>query len=492
MTRRRRLVIGALAAGGAAAALAAARRGRGHHGAVAQPTAFARNARLAGMAARTGSAFALHRARRTFASADRREELDRSFELRTVAQVTSSLGQMKGVLMKLGQMVSYLDPGLPDHVREALAQLQQAAPPMAPELAAGVIRAELGAAPEEVFLEWDPVPIAAASIGQVHRAITRDRRAVAVKVQYPGVDEAMGADLGNVGLAVSALAQLFPGLDPGPMVEELRTRLGEELDYVNEARNQQAFAEHYAGHPTIHVPVVVPELSTRRVLTTELADGASWRELLTWSQDERDLAAETIYRFAFGSLYRLRMFNGDPHPGNYLFHPGGRVTFLDFGLVRHFTDAELQPFADLIDAMVHHPDVGRFREIIEKEGVLRAGEYFTDAEIEEYFSHFYEFVLVDGPYTITADYASETMRRYFDQRGPYGRILKATNLPASWVVIQRINLGLYAIFGELRATGNWRRIAEEVWPWTDRPPSTPMGEAIARWEADRTAVSRPR
>jgi hypothetical protein len=159
--------------------------------------------------------------------------------------------------------------------------------------------------------------------------------------------------------------------------------------------------------------------------------------------------------------------------------------------VRHFTDAELQPFADLIDAMVQHPDLGRFREIIEKEGLLRSGEDFTDAEIEEYFSHFYEFVLVDGPYTITAEYASETMRRYFDQRGPYGRMLKAVNLPASWVVIQRINLGLYAIFGELAATGNWRRIAEEVWPWTDRPPSTPMGEAIARWEAGRTASAGP-
>jgi predicted unusual protein kinase regulating ubiquinone biosynthesis (AarF/ABC1/UbiB family) len=398
---------------------------------------------------------------------------------------------MKGVLMKLGQMVSYLDPGLPEHVRETLAQLQQSAPPMAPELAAGVIRAELGGAPEDVFLEWDPVPIASASIGQVHRAITRDRRAVAVKVQYPGVDEAMGADLGNVGLAVNALAQLFPSLDPGPMVEELRARLSEELDYVNEARSQRAFAEHYAGHPTIHVPAVVPELSTRRVLTTELAEGAGWKELLSWTQEERDLAAETLYRFAFGSLYRLRMFNGDPHPGNYLFSPGGRVTFLDFGLVRHFTDAELQPFADLIDAMVQHPDLGRFREIIENEGLLRPGEDFTDAEIEEYFSHFYEFVLVDGPYTITADYASETMRRYFDQRGPYARILKATNLPASWVVIQRINLGLYAIFGELRATGNWRRIAEEVWPWTDRPPSTPMGEAIARWETGRAALAPP-
>jgi predicted unusual protein kinase regulating ubiquinone biosynthesis (AarF/ABC1/UbiB family) len=179
------------------------------------------------------------------------------------------------------------------------------------------------------------------------------------------------------------------------------------------------------------------------------------------------------------------MFNGDPHPGNYLFRPGGRVTFLDFGLVRHFTADELKPFEDLIDAMVLHPDHARFRSIVEKVGLLREGTDFTDEELIDYFSHFYEFILNDGQYTITAEYASETVRRYFDQRGSYGAILKATNLPPEWVIIQRINLGLYSLFGELHATGNWRRLAEELWPWTSGPPSTPMGEAIARWYADR-------
>jgi predicted unusual protein kinase regulating ubiquinone biosynthesis (AarF/ABC1/UbiB family) len=495
-SKTRTLAGAAIAAAGAGAAIAAGRARRrartsgpvagGDRGeAVGQRTTLARNLRLARFGARTGGDFAVHRARRTFASAARRDELDRAFELRTAEQVAGTLGQMKGALMKVGQMLSYLDQGLPEPVRAALAELQQGAPPMAPELAAGVVRAELGGDPADVFLEWDPVPIAAASIGQVHRAITRDGRAVAVKVQYPGVDEAVAADLGNLGFLFAGMAQLFPGIDPGPIAEELRVRLTEELDYLNEARNQQAFARHYAGHPTIHVPAVLPELSTRRVLTTELAGGVGWAEMLTWSSAERNLAAETLYRFAFGSLYRLGMFNGDPHPGNYLFRPGGHVTFLDYGLVRHFTDAELKPFEQLIDAMVQHPDAERFRRIVEDTGLLKAGEPFTTTEIIDYFSHFYEFILVDGPYTITAEFASETVRRYFDQRGPYGRILKATNLPASWVVIQRINLGLYALFGELEATGNWRRLAEELWPWTSGPPSTPMGEAIARWETGR-------
>jgi predicted unusual protein kinase regulating ubiquinone biosynthesis (AarF/ABC1/UbiB family) len=452
--------------------------------AVQQRSRVARNARLLAVGARTSGDFALHRARRTFAGAARREELDRAFEIRTAEQVTEALGQMKGALMKLGQMASYLDQGMPEHVRAALAELQQNAPPMSAELASGMIERELGLRPEEVFLDWDPTPIAAASIGQVHRAITHDGRAVAVEVQYPGVDEAVAADLGNVGLLFAGMGQLFPGLDHGPLVEELRERLREELDYRNEAANQQLFADYYRGHPYIHVPEVVREYSTQRVLTTELAGGVAWDEMLGWSQAERNLAAETIYRFAFGSLYRLHVFNGDPHPGNYLFQPGGRVTFLDFGLVKHFEPADLLGFEEMIRAMVLEPDLPKFRQVIEDIGLLQRDMPFTDEQIGDYFGHFYEFVMEDGVSAITPEYASETVRRFFDTTGPYGDIMKAANVPPSMVIIQRINLGLYAIFGEIHATANWRRLAEELWPFVDAPPSTPMGEAIAAWSAE--------
>ena len=167
------------------------------------------------------------------------------------------------------------------------------------------------------------MPIAAASIGQVHRAITHDGRAVAVKVQYPGVDEAIGADLDNAGLLLRRHGLVFPGLDPGPLVDELRARLGEELDYRIEAANQRMFAE-LLRRPPVHPRArrASTTLSTGRVLTTELADGRPLRRgRRAWPQDERDLAAETIYRFVFRSLYRLHAFNGDPHPGNYLFRP---------------------------------------------------------------------------------------------------------------------------------------------------------------------------
>jgi predicted unusual protein kinase regulating ubiquinone biosynthesis (AarF/ABC1/UbiB family) len=334
-------------------------------------------------------------------------------------------------------------------------------------------------------LEWDDRPIAAASIGQVHRAITRDGRAVAVKVQYPGVDEAIRADLDSAGIVFGAMRLALGNFDSDALVEEIRARVSEELDYENEARNTQLFADWYRGHPFIHVPDVVGELSTARVLTTELGEGARFDEMARWDQAERNLAAEAIYRFVFRSLYRLSAFNGDPHPGNYLFRPGGRVTFLDFGLVKHFTPAEIDVFGDMIRALVMDRDVARYRRIIERIGLLAPGTPVSDEQVHEYFSHFYEFVLHDGVVTITPQWSADAVSRFFDPTGPHGPIIKAANLPASFVIIQRINLGLMAILGDLRATANFRRIADELWPWVDGPPSTPMGEAEADWLADR-------
>jgi predicted unusual protein kinase regulating ubiquinone biosynthesis (AarF/ABC1/UbiB family) len=448
-------------------------------------TRAARSAAMAGIGAKAGGSYALHRARRAFASAERQSVLDTQFELKTAESITEALGNMKGAMMKLGQMASYLDQGMPEPVREALAELQANAPPMSAELAAEVVREELGGRPDEVFDTWDPKPIAAASIGQVHRAITKDGRAVAVKVQYPGVGDAIRADLDNAGMLFGAMGMMLPGLEPGPLVEELRTRLVEELDYLNEADNQRLFAEYYAGHPFIHVPAVVDELCSARVLTTELAEGVRFDEVERWSQAERDLAAETIFRFVFGSLYRLHAFNGDPHPGNYLFRPGGQVTFLDFGLVKRFEPDEVDVIARMLKAMAVDKDIAEYRRIIESIGMLKTGAAFTDEEVMDYFGHFYDFVQRDEVNTITPEYASETVRRFFDYGGDHAEILRAANIPPTFVIIQRINLGLYAIFGNLRATANWRRISEEIWPFVNAPPSTELGERAAAWAAER-------
>ena len=444
-----------------------------------------RTAELVKLSTVAGANYARKTVGSAFASDERKAELQARYELQTAEQVAEVLGNMKGAVMKLGQMASYLDGGLPEPVRQALAQMQQDAPPMSYELVAGVVRAELGGEPDTVFASFEREPMASASIGQVHRAVTHDGRAVAVKVQYPGVDAAIRADLDNSDLLFGAMGMLFSGLDPAPLVAELRDRLLEELDYRNEAENQQRFVDYFGGHPTISVPEVLHELSTGRVLCTELAYGAKWTDVLEWSQEERNLTAETLYRFAFGGIYRLGVFNGDPHPGNYLFRPGGEVTFLDFGLCKVFTPDEIAEFQRLITAMVLHQDPVEVRRVWSEAGVLVDDPKLSDDLIHEYFSHFFEMVLKDETMAITSEYASDSLRRFFDLSGPYAEVMKSVTLPSFMVVIQRINLGLYALFGELRAVANWRRLAEEVWPFVDRYPTTPMGEASRRWEIER-------
>ncbi len=444
-----------------------------------------RNLRLVGLGARGGSRYALHRARSTFASAERKEELETEFQLRTAEDVTRELGNMKGALMKVGQMASYLDTGLPDAARQTLASLQSDAPPMSAELAAEQIERELGKPPEELFLEWDPVPIAAASIGQVHRAITVENEAVAVKIQYPGVAEAVASDLGNAKWLFNGLAAMFPGVEPAPIVEEIKSRLNEELDYELEAANQRHFHAHLDGHPFIHIPEVKDKYSTARILTTELATGARFDEVVEWPPEERSLAAETLFRFSFGAIYQLHAFNGDPHPGNYLFNKGGKVTFLDFGLVKRFDPAETKLFEDLIIEMVINRDRVAFRSMVEEMGILKAGAPFDDQLIEDYFSYYYRYVLEDEITVIDAEYAAGGVSHLFDMKGPYGELMKQLNVPPAFVVVQRITLGLMGLFAQLEAAHNWQAIARELWPFTDGPPSTPMGEQIAEWERTR-------
>ncbi len=446
-----------------------------------------RSAKVAKLGAKVGATHVSTAARKVFASTERRVELDDERRLRSAEAVAGELGQMKGALMKLGQMASYLDEGLPEPVRMALAQLRTSAPPMSRELAEQVVLDELGAKPADLFVEWDPDPIAAASIGQVHRAIVADpttgeERPVAVKVQYPGVDEAIEADLRNADMLGTMLKQGFGGLEPDEMVAEIKERLIEELDYRLEAKNQEEFREFFSGHPHIRIPEVVPEFSTSRVLTSELIDGHTWDELLTWDQRERDLAAETIFRFVFRSLYRMRAFNGDPHPGNYLFHGDGVVTFLDFGLVKHFTTDEMVTFAAMVKAAAVDDDTAVFRSILEEAGMLKPDAPVTNEAVGEYFSRFYEPVRVDQEMTWSGEYASSIVRHTFDRTSP---IAQYATVPRAFVFIQRINLGLYALLGELKATGNYRRVAEELWPFTNAPGSTPIGEAEADWLATR-------
>lgn len=453
--------------------------------AVKRRSRWRRNSRLARLGARIGLAHAGTSARKLFASAERKEQLSRDREMKSAQQVADELGNMKGALMKLGQMASYLDDGLPEPLRLALSQLQSNAPPMSIDLVHQEIQRELGKPVNELFVEFDDEPIAAASIGQVHRAILRTpsgERAVAVKVQYPGVAEAIDADLRTADLLGTLLAFGFKSLNPEDMVAEIKDRLREELDYKKEAENQQVFADFYRNHPFIHVPEVLHDYSTSRILVTELVSGHSFAEVLTWSQEQRDMAGEAIFRFVFRSLYRFRAFNGDPHPGNYIFHKDGKVTFLDFGLIKHFTVDEMLMFQSMVKAAVLDHDMETYRRIIEEAGMLQPDAPFTTEEAGDYFAHFYEPVRESKKMTWTTGYATSIVRHTFDRTSA---IAQYATVPRSFVFIQRINLGLYALLGQLGASGNFRRISEELWPMTNAAPSTPMGQLEADWLATR-------
>ncbi|MBA3288022.1 MAG: AarF/ABC1/UbiB kinase family protein [Acidimicrobiia bacterium] len=394
--------------------------------------------------------------------------------------MAKELGEMKGVLMKVGQLVSFIAEGLPDEAQAALAVLQADAAPMAPTLAAEVVRAELGAPPEEAFRAWEDLPVAAASIGQVHRATTTGGRPVAVKVQFPGVSEAIEEDLDGAEVMYSVFSALaLNGLDAKGLVDELRARMREELDYRLEAEHLAEFARHYAGHPWIRIPQVLPELSRSRVLTTEWVDGLAWDQFVaTATPETKRRAGEVIWRFAQHSIHRLGIFNGDPHPGNYRFHRDGSVTFLDFGLVKRWQPGEWQSLEPSIDAIVVHRDPARLVAAMERSGFLRDGHALDPEAVYDYVSSPYRPYLVDE-FTFTRQWMRDTLSRIFDLSGPHAEVIAKLNMPPSFVILDRVVWGVSAILGKLEVAAPWRAMLLEY--RTGAAPATDLGASELAW-----------
>lgn len=463
---------GALAAGGAAAA-ALRDAGRRHR--------LGRQARVWRLTARRGTHFAWMRLRGRGRSDEQRRKLEARFAIRTAEDVAEVLGGMKGAIMKAGQMLSFIADGLPAEAQAALATLQADVPPMAPSLAEQVVREELGDDPDRLFLDWDPVPVAAASIGQVHRAVMPDGRLVAVKVQYPGVDQAIRSDLDNAELLYGLFAQFaLKNLDVKALVDELRARMADELDYRLEARCQTEFAVRYAGHPFVHVPVVVTERSARRVLTSEWVEGLRWAEFLeTAGREQKDHAGEVLMRFAQGSIHRFGVFNGDPHPGNYRFHEDGTITFLDFGLVKRWSPGEFDRLTPVLDAVLDR-DAARAVEAAVAAGFLPADHGFDPDFVFEYVRGPYEPFETDS-FTYTRAWTANALQTVIDIQGTYGKLIQALNMPTSYVILDRVVWGVSALLGRLRATNNWRGILAEY--RKDAPPCTELGRIEAAWQA---------
>jgi predicted unusual protein kinase regulating ubiquinone biosynthesis (AarF/ABC1/UbiB family) len=407
-------------------------------------------------------------------------------QIETAEQIVAVLGTMKGAAMKLGQVISFLDVGLvpPEH-REAfqakLAELRDAAPKVSFKDMKKVIEREYGEKLEDVFDTFDPVPIAAASIGQVYKARLEDGRTVAVKVQYPGVAEAVRADLQNIGLILRLMKSVAPGLDVRAVADEVRTRIGEELDYELEASNQRSMARAYRGHPFIVVPDVVTDLSRERVIVSEYVAGRGFEEFKQCADDERDHIGEIIFRFYFGSMYRLEMFSGDPHPGNMLLLDDGRMAFLDFGLFKRLERGAGERELRLGRLGVE----GRGEELVaelRKHGFLTRGEIPADVLLEQ-FKDLTWWYSTDEEVQLTPAVATQVVIDMSDPRSRHFEQMRHENLPAEHLLGRRLETLTLAVLGQLRAKGNWHRIMRE-WAYGD-DPQTELGRAEAEFYAGR-------
>lgn len=391
------------------------------------------------------------------------------FHLRNAERYADTLSRSKGVLMKVGQIMSFVDisaavGGQHGSVyRSALASLQADAEPMEPELAAAMVESELGRAPEEVFSEFSPAPIAAASIGQVHAARLHDGTEVAVKVQYPGVVDAIHDDLANTELLFTfmkiakGIIPQYRNFDVRAIADEIAERFSEELDYGTELANQTEFADHYRGHPFVRVPEVFPELSTDRVLTMEMVHGRRWNETGDADQSLRDRWGEAIYRFFFGSIARFGMFNADPHPGNYLFHDDGTVTFLDFGCVKRQTPEVQHNLWEQAVAAVEN-DADRLVQAFIDSGFARAEDPPPGDKALVWMRQNFAPIHQAQPFTFTPEFAAGLIGEMVDMDKD---VMRRVTVPKDFVFSNRIFFGLYSILGELRATADWRAIFEE-------------------------------
>ncbi|HMJ10558.1 MAG TPA: AarF/ABC1/UbiB kinase family protein, partial [Polyangiaceae bacterium] len=418
------------------------------------------------------------RVRRWFASPERRARIASQQRKASAELVAHEMGQMKGALMKIGQMVSFVSDEVPEEYREALSSLQTAAPPMDFTLIRDVIERELGRPLERAFAELDTKPLAAASIGQVHRARLPSGEEVVVKVQYPGVAEAIRADLNNADLLYSMLSMLYASLDPKPIVEELRARIGEELDYGSEAANQRAFQLIYANHPFIRIPRVVSDYSTPRVLTSEFIAGKRLADLKTEEPARRARYGEILYRFVFGSIFRFGVFNGDPHPGNYLFDAEGRMAFLDFGCVKYFPVPMLERWRRFVKAHLEG-DAQRFYDLTVEFGFIKPDAGVTPQLLYRYFDYFYAPFQADRVFRFDRKYTAQSVRVVFRPEGEFAGIQAKLNMPRDFVFANRLQWGVYSVLAELGAEENFHRIHREF--IYDEPPATELGEQERRY-----------
>jgi predicted unusual protein kinase regulating ubiquinone biosynthesis (AarF/ABC1/UbiB family) len=412
----------------------------------------------------------------------------------TAMKMAGALGQMKGAAMKLGQFASFIDTEfIPEEYREIyqeqLAKLRTDAPPMPWEKVVKVLDEEYDGEPlEELFASFEQEAFAAASIGQVHRAELLDGRLVAVKVQYPGIAEVLDADLRNAGTVVRLARALAPGLDAKAIADELRERVLEELDYEYEAQNQRTFSRAYRDHPFIYVPDVLTRLSRRRVLVTEYVEGMGFEEVKRLPAEERSRFGEIVFRGSFGSIYHLQHFNADPHPGNFILMDDGRVAFLDFGMTKRLDLEQITLEQRAIDAIVRD-DPEELRTSLHDLGFVKNPSKLDAERLMEHVKAVGGWYMEDAEIEIDAARVMGIIESIHDPRSQYFDLMRRESLPAEELMGRRMEIGVVAVLGQLRAKRNWYRIMRE-WVYADRA-ATELGEQEWDYFEGRGVIRTP-
>ncbi|MEC3958912.1 AarF/ABC1/UbiB kinase family protein [Nocardia sp. CDC153] len=446
----------------------------------------ARGTRIGGLAAREAARGVGTRLAMVGRPEQARRVLAERSALQAAQQMVTVLGGMKGAAMKLGQMLSVLDLDLvPESHRELfrakLAELRDRAPAVPFTGMRKVIEDDLGPL-SRVFADFDETPVAAASIGQVYRARLRDGRAVAVKVKYPGVDEAVRADLRNLEMLSGLLRSVLPSAGDAGVLDEIARNIGGELDYLNEARTQHRVARRYRGHPFILVPDSVEELCAHHVLVTEFVEGQSFEGIRARPDDERDRIGEIVYRFYITSLFTDYEFCGDPHPGNILLHPSGRVGFVDFGLYNRMDAVHVEYERTGLRISCERRADDLYEHWVRR-GIIDPAAGVAPEEVLDYVWAAAGWHLLDEEITVTPELATGAIVLAIDPRAAEFRGMRQHLIPPEHVFSRRADLFTFAALGQLHTTNNWHRIARE-WLYGE-PPTTEIGRTIARWRSGR-------
>ncbi|GGM91944.1 ABC transporter ATP-binding protein [Terrabacter tumescens] len=392
-------------------------------------------------------------------------------QARTAQQLFQVLGELKGGAMKFGQALSIFEAALPEdlavHYRATLTKLQDSAPPMPTSSVHGVLRADLGTRWRSKFTSFDDHPVASASIGQVHRAVWKDGRDVAVKIQYPGAGAALMSDIRQISRVAKVAAGWVPGIELGPILDELRDRMAEELDYRLEAESQATFAAAFEDDPDFAVPRVVE--GREHVIVSEWLDGLPLSRIIAeGTQEQRDTASQLYLRFLLAGPARAGLLHADPHPGNFRITPDGRLGVIDFGAVNRLPDGMPPEIGPLLTTGLE----GSAEDVLE--GLREIGFVKERIELDpqrllDYLEPFMAPFRTDT-FTFSRDWLRGVFAHINDPRQPNYAVAYKLNLPPEYLLIHRVWGGGIGVLSQLGGTVHGRAIVDELLPGAELPP----------------------